>query len=69
MPIGASFAFGRAHMSGQPVTFEAPQDIDNFTVELDEGTVESLDALRGVLFGLLLCLPFWAGVYLFIRSL
>jgi hypothetical protein len=68
-PIGAPFAFGRANMSGQPATFETPQDIDNFTVELGDETVESFDAVQGVLFGLLLCMPFWAGVYWFVRSL
>jgi hypothetical protein len=55
-------------MSGQPGTFETTQDIDNVTVELDEELVESLDALRGVLFGLVVCIPFWAGVYWVLRS-
>ncbi len=56
-------------MTGQPLTMEPAQDIDRLTVELDDETVESLDALRGVLFGVLLCMPFWAGVYWLLSSL
>ncbi len=69
MPIGAPFALWRAHMTGQPLTMETAQDLDRLTVELDDETVESLDALRGVLFGVLLCMPFWAGVYWLLSSL
>jgi hypothetical protein len=55
-------------MNGQPATFETPQNIDNLAVQLNDETGESLDALQGVLFGLLLSLPFWAGIYWIVRS-
>jgi hypothetical protein len=52
----------------QPISFDAFQDTDELQVEPDWETDESLDAIRGVLFGMALCLPFWAGVYWLVTS-
>jgi hypothetical protein len=54
-------------MSTQPFIFEAFEDIDELQVELDtepdSETVESLGASRGILLGVVLCVPFWTWVY------
>jgi hypothetical protein len=50
-------------MSSQPIAFEAFQDIDELWVESDWETEESLNAIRGVLVGIALCMPFWAGLF------
>jgi hypothetical protein len=55
-------------MGSRPLAFEAFQDIDELQVEPDWDTAESLDAIRGVLFGIILCVPFWAGVYWLVTS-
>jgi hypothetical protein len=55
-------------MSTPPIAFEALHGIDERQVEPDWETVESLDAIRGVLFGIALCVPFWAGVYWLVTS-
>jgi hypothetical protein len=56
-------------MSTESVLYEAlPNDADCL-VELEpDGPVESFDVMRGILFGVMLCLPFWAGLYLILRS-
>jgi hypothetical protein len=52
----------------QPLSFEAFDEIDELQVEPDWETVESLDAIRGLLFGIVLCVPFWAGVFWLVTS-
>jgi hypothetical protein len=51
-------------MNTQPVALDDLQDIDDFRVdsEPDSETVESFGAIRGVLFAMALCVPFWAWV-------
>ena len=57
-------------MSTESVFYEALPDVDDSLVELEpEGAVESFDVMRGILVGVMLCLPFWAGLYFFLRSL
>jgi hypothetical protein len=56
-------------MSSQPVPYEVFQDVDNVPVELDVETTESFNVVRGILFGISLSVPFWVGVYWFLRSL
>jgi len=56
-------------MSTQSVACEAPQNDDGFVVELKpEAAAESSNAMLGVVFGLMLCLPLWAGLYLILRA-
>jgi len=54
-------------MSNQPFALEAFQGLDEVPVELDtesdSETVESLDATRGILLAVTLCVPFWTWVY------
>jgi hypothetical protein len=57
-------------MSTESVLYEALPDDDDSLVELEhDGAVESFDVMRGILVGVMLCLPFWAGVYLILRAL
>ena len=50
-------------MSNQSFALEAFQGLDEFPVELDSESVESLDASRGILLAVVLCVPFWTWVY------
>jgi hypothetical protein len=57
-------------MSTESAFYEALPDVDDSLVELEpEGAVESFDVMRGIVVGVMLCLPFWAGLYFFLRSL
>ena len=57
-------------MSTESVLYEALPDVDDSLVELEpDKAVESFDVMRGILVGVMLCLPFWAGLYLILRSL
>jgi hypothetical protein len=53
----------KAVMSTPPIAFEAFPDVDELRAEPDQDPVESFNAIRGILFGVALCVPFWAGVY------
>ena len=56
-----------AGMSTQPAMYHAFSDADEFEVEFDRDG-DALDPMRGILVGLALCVPFWAGaVYLVLR--
>ena len=61
-----------AHLGGmsmESVLYEALPE-DETLVELEpDGAAECFDVVRGILFGVTLCLPFWAAVYLLVRSI
>ena len=53
----------------ESVLYEALPE-DETLVELEpDGAAECFDVVRGILFGVTLCLPFWAAVYLLVRSI
>ena len=54
-------------MNNQPFALEAFQGIDELQLELDtesdSETVDPLDASRGILLAVAICVPFWSSVY------
>jgi hypothetical protein len=57
-------------MSTESILYEALPDDDEPLVELEpDGAVKSFNGTRGILFGVMLCLPFWAVVYLLLWSI
>jgi hypothetical protein len=54
-------------MSSQPVAYPRFQDVEDLGVERVEA--DALNPTRGVLVGIALCAPFWAGLYLLVRSI
>ena len=56
-------------MSTQPVVYDAFPDVDEFDAKHKEPEGDVTNPVHGVLFGVVMCLPFWAAVYLLLRSI
>ena len=55
-------------MTTQPAVFHAFPDVDELDAEFENG--DALNPVRGILFGIVVCVPFWAAaVYLVLRSI
>jgi hypothetical protein len=54
-------------MTSQPVAYPRFSDVEHFCTEFVEA--DALNPTRGILVGIALCAPFWASVYLFVRSI
>jgi hypothetical protein len=56
-------------MSTQPAVYDAFSDVDEFDLESEQPEGDVSNPIRGILFGIAMCLPFWTAMYLLLRSI